>query len=62
MTVSSVQQTNSMKNRFKRYSKNFTSREIFIKALMKGFTVPLVNPSGLSPSWWRENVLTVDGM
>ena len=39
-----------MENRCKRYLKSFMSREIFIKALMKGFTVHPVNLSGPSLS------------
>ena len=40
--------------------KKLMTRETFIRDIMKGCTVHLVNLSLQNPSWWTENVRTAD--
>ena len=48
----------TMSGKCRRFLRNCMSREIFIKVLMRGFTVRPASPSGRSPSLWTGNART----
>ena len=51
MTNLSVQQMSTMKNRYRRFLRNYTIRETFTKDIMKECTVHRVSLSSQNPSW-----------
>ena len=59
MTNLFVPQTKIMRNRYRRSSKNCTTREIFTKVPTRDYTVRPVSPSGQSLSWWMASARTV---